>query len=120
MKMKTPTATARAFPESVDVSGMSDVSALFEESVRAMILKGADWIEANPDANPQFGRILGSDPVIMTSVNAAASLLRVEMLKASPRGTTAEMVRVAVNNVRVIRIIGWTRYLQGLKDGVCF
>lgn len=111
-------ATKREFPEGLDVSRMSVVSAFFEDCVRDMVIAGAEWLDENPDASPQFGRVHGSDE--MTAVNAAGSLMRLEMLKAASKRSTAEMLRIAVNNVRAIRILGWTRYIQDLQEGRWF
>lgn len=110
----------KAIPEDIDVSGMAMVSTFFEECVRKMIIAGMEWLEAHPQSAPRFGRVIGADVEAMTSTNAAAATLQVEMLKAAPKGSTADMMKTAVNNVRAAKILGWDRYLEHLQEGRCF
>lgn len=102
-----------------DMGEISGFGGSYEQACRAMVLAGADWLDAHSSADPKFVEYKGIFGIVEPRNRDAKHLLRA-MHKAANRyarsigcpdeRATGAMTHAAVEHVMYIRANGWERY----------
>lgn len=105
-----------------DMHQISGFGGSYERGCRAMVLAGAAWLRANPDADPKFSE----NPMIFGIVrqeNDGAKALDAAMMDADVdmgggkiarvgNEATGAMIHASTKHVMFIRKNGWDRYVE--------
>lgn len=109
-----------------DMAELSGFGGSYEAGCRAMVVAGLEWLDAHPDAKPQFHgckNIFG----IIQSDNADAKALSDTMLDApievdgekttvGDYGATGAMHQQAISHVLWISRNGWDKYVAESRE----
>lgn len=106
------TPMAREWKESMgEISGFGGG---YEAACRSMVLAGIAWIDANPEADPQFHGFRGIYGVIQED-NADAEALTKAIIDASGGDATGAMHQASVSHVLAYKRLGWDEYVRQLE-----
>ncbi len=95
-------------PEMGEISGFGGG---YEETCRAMLKAGLEWLDANPKADPQFHgykNVYG----IISEDNADAKALSKAAVAAADDDCTGAMHQAVITSVFWIRKNGWEKYVE--------
>jgi hypothetical protein len=96
------------------VEGCREISGFgggYEDMCRKMVIRGMEWFDENPSANPKFKQyenVFG----IINEENPAAKSLTDAMLEASANDCTAGMMQASVNHTLFAAKNGWEKYIE--------
>lgn len=94
-----------------DMREISGFGGGYEACCRAMVVAGLEWLDAHPDAKPEFGRYASEG-------NDHAKALGDAILKPgeSGGGATGAMFGAAVSHVLRVRKVGWDAYCAEMRE----
>lgn len=97
-----------------EMSEISGFGGSYEAECRAAIVRGLEWFDANPDADPKFHGFKDVYGIIMEDNDAAKEL----SAAIAPKGSdmTGAMHQAAVEHCMYIRKNGWEKYVQVKTD----
>ena len=112
-------------PEMREISGFGGS---YEEACRIMVRAGMEWLDAHPDADPQFAGFKNVYGIISDS-NADAEALTKAIMDApvadpdtgepttiGKAGATGAMHQAAVSHCMFIRKNGWDAYVERMSQ----
>ena len=94
-----------------DMNEISGFGGGYEEACRAMLMAALEWLDANPEADPQFHGYKNIYGVISEDNNDATTLSQV-IMDASEGDCTRAMHQAVVSAALWIRAHGWDAYVQ--------
>lgn len=97
--------------------GMGEISGFgggYENTCRAMVKAGCDWLDAHPGADPKFHSYKGVYGIISED-NKDAKDLTEAIVKAAAGDCTGAMHQAAVSHVLAIRKLGWKAYVKEMS-----
>lgn len=97
--------------------GMGEISGFgggYEEMCRKMLFAGLAWLDANPNANPEFRGYTGIYGII-TETNEDAESLSEAILEPSERGATGAMHQAVVGACLYVKREGWDAYVEAMS-----
>ncbi|HTG26082.1 MAG TPA: hypothetical protein VK681_39155 [Reyranella sp.] len=100
-------------PEMGEISGMGGG---YEDTCRAMVKAGVEWMEAHPEADPQFQGYPGIYGVITEENQAAKDLTAAVIAAAEPFGATGAMHQATIGHILAFRRLGAEEYCRSLRE----
>ena len=94
-----------------DMYEISGFSGGYEAACRAMVLAGLDWLDANPQANPQFSGYKGIYGVISED-NEDAKALTTAVVAAAKGDCTGAMHHATISHILWIKKNSWDEYVR--------
>lgn len=99
-------------PEMGEISGFGGG---YEATCRAMLAAGMEWLDAHPDADPQFHGYKGICGIISED-NDDAEALSQAVVDGSGGDCTRAMHQAAVSACLFIRKNGWDEYVRRMSE----
>lgn len=96
-----------------DMAEISGFGGGYEEACRAMVVAGLEWLDANPDADPQFHGYKNIYGVISGDNEDAKALT--EAVVGATDDCTGAMHQATVTTVLWIRKNGWAEYVEKMR-----
>ncbi len=99
-------------PEMGEISGFGGG---YEETCRAMLKAGLEWLDANAEADPQFHgykNVYG----IISEDNADAKALSKAVVEAAKDDCTGAMHQAVITSILWIRKNGWEKYVERMSE----
>lgn len=97
-----------------DMGEISGFGGGYEDACRKMVIAGLEWLDAHPQADPQFHGYKGVYGII-TEDNEDATALTKAILSACDDCTGA-MHQAAVNHCLAARKLGWEGYCAKMRE----
>lgn len=97
-----------------DMGEISGFGGGYEDACRAMLLAGLDWLDENPEVNPQhhgFKGVYG----LTVSDNIDGENLEKAMAAASAEGCTGAMMQACLSHVYWVQAHSWDEYCAELR-----
>lgn len=97
-----------------DMDEISGFGGDYEAACRTMVLAGLDWLDAHPDADPQFRgyeNIYG----VITEDNEAATGLTAAVIAASGGEATGAMHQATISHILWIKSHSWDEYVEEMR-----
>lgn len=98
-----------------DMGEISGFGGGYEATCRAMAFAGMDWLDAHPEADPQF---MGSKNLfgIIIEDNDDAKALTKAIIDASGGDCTGAMHQATVGHALAYKRLGWDEYCRQLRE----
>ena len=98
-----------------DMGEISGFGGGYEATCRAMAFAGMDWLDANPDAAPQFTGYKNIYGVI-TEDNEDAKALSAAVVAAAGGDCTGAMHQATIGHALAYKRLGWDEYCRQLRE----
>lgn len=113
-------ATEHKYKWTEDMGEISGFGGSYEQACRAMVLRGADWLEDNKKEDLKFSGLKGVFGIITPESDEAKELEKymtdLSNEGIEDEGLTGAMVHASINHVMYIARNGWDKYSQELRD----
>lgn len=96
-----------------DMGEISGFGGGYEKECRDMVVRGLEWLDAHPDADPKFHGYKNIVGIIVEDNEDAKELVKSMLGKET--GHTGAMVEATVGHVRYIHQNGWDKYVEEKK-----
>jgi len=102
-----------------DMGEISGFGGGYEAACRAMVLAGLAWLDAHPNADPQFKGFLAARSVygLISEENEDAKALTVAVVAASGGDCTGAMHHASIRHVLFAHKYGWAQYAEEMQVG---
>lgn len=97
-------------PEMREISGFGGG---YEETCRAMVVAGLEWLDQNPQANPEFSHYSNVYGII-NKENDDAKALSEAVVAAANHDCTGAMHQATISHILWIKKNGWDKYVENM------
>ena len=106
---------AKEYEFTKDMDEISGFGGSYEDACRNMVIAGVEWLDENPDADPQYRGYKGIYGVIKEENEAAKAMTKV-MIAASGDDCTGAMHQATVSHVLFIKSHSWEEYVKKMEE----
>ena len=86
----------------------------YEEGCRNMVIAGMEWLDANPDAKPEFTQLEGVFGMTFQE-NEDMKNMQNHMNDEVGGGVTGAMMQASTNHVLAAKKLGWENYIKEME-----